>query len=67
MKIRPCVRCLSSKHIRVKAGNDGTFKIIQCSECGFNTSSEVSFQDALNEWNGFKVWTLVKDAPEVTL
>lgn len=67
MKIRPCVRCLSTKHIRVKAGNDGTFKIVQCSECGFNVSSQDSFQDALNQWNTFKVWSLVNDKTEVSL
>lgn len=60
MDAKPCVRCLSQKVKRLRAGEKRMFAIIQCMSCGFNTTSN-NFENALYKWNDFKVWTLVPE------
>jgi hypothetical protein len=55
--LKPCVRCLHDKAKRRRAGISREFCIIQCLECGFNVTAN-SFEEAVAQWNGFKVWTL---------
>ncbi len=64
--LRPCVRCLSPKAFRKRAGEARQCCIIQCEECGFN-ATDASFDMVAQTWNGFKVWSLVDKKSEEPL
>lgn len=61
--MKPCVRCLSDKYKRIRAGKDGVLCIIQCLECGFNVTA-LTWELAEKAWNGFRVWELVEKQKE---
>jgi hypothetical protein len=56
----PCIRCWSKKYKRIICGQRRAFKIIQCIDCGYNVSVTTNFEDAVREWNSFKVYEYVK-------
>lgn len=64
MKVRPCIRCLSPKYKRIRAGAGKEFKIIQCENYGWNVCSYDSFDDAILNWNGFAVWGIIDQLRE---
>lgn len=60
VSVAPCVRCLSQKYKRIRSGIGKLYHTIQCEDCGFNVTSWVSFDDAIEQWNGFAVWKLIE-------
>jgi ribosomal protein L37AE/L43A len=53
---RACVRCLSERFKRKRAGRDHC--IIQCLDCGHNVTGR-TFAEAEALWNDYAVWALV--------